>query len=476
MNNKMATGHINRLIWQMGLPMILSMVLQAVYNVVDTVFVINSSAATQGNAALTAAFPIQLIIIAVGVGTGVGINSMLSRALGENDRKKASRIAGNGIFLAVVIYLIFFIFGIALAKPYMKLMSSETAVIKMGTEYLRICCCFSAGAIGFTVYERFLQATGKTVHSMLAQITGALSNIVLDYIFVLVMDWGVAGAAWATVIGQVLSLIIAMIFHYFSNREINGNIEYVKPSAKIIGAVYKIGIPAAIMQSLLALMMFSVLQVFRFIENKTAMTLMINAYGIYYKIMQTALFACFGLSNTLISIVAFNSGMGDKARLRAAIRYGLINSILVSGAITVIFQLLAVPVSELFGMSLPEISDDGIAKADILSVCQTAIHISSIGYIFMGINVAAQGIMQGLRKIYQPIIIAVMRLIVFVIPFAVYYCLCGNTETRFWQTFIFSELLTAIYSMTVVIKIYGQSEAAAQAQSPEEANIPHRNR
>jgi len=208
--NKMGTVPVNPLIWSMGLPMVLSMILQAVYNVVDTIFVINSNAATQGNAALTAAFPVQILIIAVGVGTGVGINALLSGKLGEKDNKTASRVAGNGIFLAMVIYMVFLMFGLFLAKPYMQLMSGDPIVVSMGTEYLRICCCFSMGAVGFTVYERFLQATGKTVHSMAAQIAGAVCNIILDYVFVMVFGWGAAGAAWATVIGQILSLFAAM--------------------------------------------------------------------------------------------------------------------------------------------------------------------------------------------------------------------------------------------------------------------------
>ncbi len=445
--NKMGTDHVNKLIWKMGLPMILSMVLQAVYNVVDTIFVINSTASTQGNAALTAAFPIQILIIAVGVGTGVGINAMLSRKLGEEDKETVNCVAGNGIILAILIYALFLIFGMFLAKPYMRLMSSDAVVIGMGTEYLQICCCFSFGAVGFTVYERFLQATGKTIHSMTAQVAGAVCNIILDYIFVIVFDWGVAGAAWATVIGQVVSLITAIALHYGLNKEIDGHIRYIKPSSKIIGTIYKIGIPAAVMQALLAAMMFIILQIFKVIDNGVTMTLMINAYGIYYKIMQTALFACFGLSNTLITIVSFNFGMRDARRLKQSIKYGIINSVIVSAVIMFLFQLFATPVSELFGMSLPELSADGIAKTDILSACETAMHIATLGYVFMSISVAVQGILQGFRSVYKPIIISLLRLIVFVVPFALLFCIGENVSVHFWWTFVIAEVLTAICSL-----------------------------
>lgn len=450
MKNKMGSTRVNKLIWTMGLPMILSMVLQAVYNVVDTIFVINSNAATQGNAALTAAFPIQILIIAIGVGTGVGINAMLSRKLGEGDKETVNRVAGNGIFLAILIYVVFLFFGLFLANPYMRLMSSDSVVVSMGTEYLQICCCLSIGAIGFTVYERFLQATGKTLHSMIAQVLGAVCNIVLDYVFVIVLEWGVAGAAWATIIGQILSLVTAMVLHYSINREIDGHVRFITPSGKIIKTIYKIGVPAAVMQALLAVMMFIVLQIFKVIDDGVTMALMINAYGIYYKIMQTALFACFGLSNTLITMVSFNYGLKDKERLREIVKFGIVNSVIVSAVIFLLFQLFAVPVSELFGMSLPELSADGIAKTDILSTCETAIHIATIGYVFMSISVAIQGILQGFRNVYKPIIISFLRLIVFVVPFALIFCLGENVTNDFWWTFVIAEILTAVCSLLLL--------------------------
>ncbi len=441
--NKMGTVPVNPLIWSMGLPMVLSMILQAVYNVVDTIFVINSNAATQGNAALTAAFPVQILIIAVGVGTGVGINALLSGKLGEKDNKTASRVAGNGIFLAMVIYMVFLMFGLFLAKPYMQLMSGDPIVVSMGTEYLRICCCFSMGAVGFTVYERFLQATGKTVHSMAAQIAGAVCNIILDYVFVMVFGWGAAGAAWATVIGQILYLFAAMALHYRLNKEIDGSFHFIKPSGKIIRTIYKIGVPAAIMQALLAVMMFVVLQIFKVIDDGTTMILMINTYGIYYKIMQTALFAGFGLSNTLITIVSYNYGRQDKQRLKQVIRFGIVNSVIVAAVIMLLFQVFAAPISDLFGLSLPEQSADGIRKEDILSTCETAMHIATLGYIFMSISVSVQGILQGFRNIYKPIVISLLRLIVFVVPFAVLFCMSKYVTTIFWLTFVIAEMLTA---------------------------------
>lgn len=247
--NKMAVAPMNRLLWKMGLPMIISMVLQAMYNVVDSIFVANmGEKGALANQALTLAFPIQILIIAIGVGTGVGINAILSKSLGEKNQEKVNKIAGNGIFLSLVIFIIFFLFGFFGSEWFISLFASgNEEVIEMGTTYLKICTCFSLGSIGYTVYERFLQATGKTMLSTIAQITGALTNIVLDYVFIFPLKMGVAGAAWATIIGQFVSLFMAMIFHYTKNKEIENGLRYLKPSKDLLLGIYKIGASAAIM-------------------------------------------------------------------------------------------------------------------------------------------------------------------------------------------------------------------------------------
>ena len=255
--NKMAEAPMKKLLLKMGLPMIISMVLQALYNVIDSIFVANMG--EQGaiaNQALTLAFPIQILIIAIGVGTGIGLNALLSKSLGEKNKEKANKIAGNGIFLSICIFIVFLLFGAFGSKWFISLFSNgNNEVLAMGTTYLKICTCLSLGSIGYTVYERFLQATGKTMLSTISQISGAVTNIILDYIFIFPLKMGVAGAAWATVIGQFISLFIAMFFHYIKNKEINGNLKYIKPEIGIIKGIYKIGISAAIMQALLSVMM-----------------------------------------------------------------------------------------------------------------------------------------------------------------------------------------------------------------------------
>ena len=301
--NKMAIAPMNKLFWKMGLPMIISMVLQALYNVVDSIFVANiGSKGAIANQALTYAFPIQIIIIAIGVGTGVGLNALLSKSLGEKNQEKVNRIAGNGVFLSICIYIIFLLFGIFGSEWFISLFTKEPEIINMGTTYLKICTCLSLGSIGYTIYERFLQSTGKTLLSTISQISGAITNIILDYVFIYIFNMGVTGAAWATIIGQFISFFIAMYFHYTKNKEINGNIKYIKPEIKIIKEIYNIGISAALMQALLAVMMAGMNAILGLAQ--TNQTLMISSFGIYYKIQQIALFSAFGLSNTIISILS----------------------------------------------------------------------------------------------------------------------------------------------------------------------------
>lgn len=441
----MGNQKISKLIWSMGLPMILSMVLQALYNVVDTVFVINmGEEGALGNLALSAVFPVQIMMIAIGVGTGVGINALLSKSLGEGDKQTANKVAGNGIFLALVFYCIFLLFGLFCSKPYMRLMSSNADVVEMGAEYLSICCCISIGSIGFAIAERFLIATGKTTLSMIAQVVGALTNILLDYVFIFPLGMGIAGAAYATVIGQVVSMVIALVAHYVVNKEIDGNLKYVKPNMKIIKNIYKIGFPAFLMQGMLALMMFGVLLIIGTIDDVYTVNLLSGSYGIYYKLMQTALFASFGLSNTLISITSYNYGMKNYDRIRETIKYGIIDSIIVTAVITVIYQALAGPISELFALTIEESSI--VSKSDVIATCKTALHIATIGYVFMGFSVAIQGVLQGESEVYSPLIISALRLIVLVLPVAYLFTLDKNVVNTIWWTFPIAEVVTAVVS------------------------------
>lgn len=444
--NKMAIAPMNKLILKMGLPMIISMVLQALYNVIDSIFVANMG--TKGaiaNQALTYAFPIQIMIIAIGVGTGVGLNALLSKSLGENDRKKVNKIAGNGIFLSICIYIIFLLFGLFGTKWFISLFTNDKEIIKMGTTYLKICTCLSLGSVGYTVYERFLQATGKTMLSTISQISGAFTNIILDYIFIYPLKMGVAGAAWATIIGQFISLFIAMYFHYTKNNEIDGSIKYINPDINLIKGIYSIGVSAALMQALLAVMMAGMNAILGLAQVNQ--TVLIGSFGIYYKIQQIALFSAFGLSNTIISILSFNYGMQDKKRIDDCIKYGIIDTIIVNLIISILFEIFAYPLANLFGLA-------GGTTKEIISVCTIALRISSIGFVFMGISVAIQGVLQSIRYALKPLIISLLRLVIFVFPIAFLFTKSNNVTEIVWWTFPIAEVLTSIISLFILKDSY----------------------
>ena len=428
--NKMAIEPINKLILKMGLPMIVSMVLQALYNVIDSIFVANmGSTGAIANQALTYAFPIQIMIIAIGVGTGVGLNALLSKSLGENDN------------------IFFLIFGLFFSKWFISLFTNDKEIIKMGTTYLKICTCLSLGSIGYTVYERFLQATGKTMLSTISQISGAVTNIVLDYIFIYPLDMGVAGAAWATIIGQFVSLFIAMYFHYKKNKEIDGSLKYINPDGGIIKAIYSIGVSAALMQALLAVMMAGMNAILGLAQ--VDQTVLIGSFGIYYKIQQIALFSAFGLSNTIISILSFNYGMQDRKRIDDCIKYGIMDTMIVTLIISILFEVFAYPLANLFGLA-------GGETKEIIKVCTIALRISSIGFIFMGISVAIQGILQSIRYALRPLIISLLRLVIFVFPVAFLFTKSSEVVKIIWWTFPIAEILTSIIALFILKDSYNR--------------------
>lgn len=318
---------------------------------------------------------------------------------------------------------------------------------KMGTTYLKICTCLSLGSIGYTVYERFLQATGKTMLSTISQISGAVTNIVLDYIFIYPLDMGVAGAAWATIIGQFVSLFIAMYFHYKKNKEIDGSLKYINPDGGIIKAIYSIGVSAALMQALLAVMMAGMNAILGLAQ--VDQTVLIGSFGIYYKIQQIALFSAFGLSNTIISILSFNYGMQDRKRIDDCIKYGIMDTMIVTLIISILFEVFAYPLANLFGLA-------GGETKEIIKVCTIALRISSIGFIFMGISVAIQGILQSIRYALRPLIISLLRLVIFVFPVALLFTRSSDVVKIVWWTFPIAEVLTSIIALLILKDSYNR--------------------
>lgn len=252
--NRMGTMPVGKLMLSMGIPMVLSMMLQAVYNIVDSAFVSNMRENGElALNALTLAFPVQMLMVAIGIGTGVGTNALLARSIGEGRREKASRVAGNAVFLGFVIYAAFLLFGCFGVDFYIRTQTSNPIIARMAGEYLRICCIISMGCVFFSIFEKLLQATGRSLFSTIAQVAGAVTNMILDPILIYglfgVPELGVAGAAYATVIGQIVSALLGLIFHLRMNREIKNGLAYIRPSGKIVKEIYMIGLPAIIAQA-----------------------------------------------------------------------------------------------------------------------------------------------------------------------------------------------------------------------------------
>ena len=440
--NKMGIIPIKKLMITMGMPMILSMILQALYNIVDSYFVSNiPGMGDYAVNALTLAFPIQMLMIAIGVGTGVGVNSLLSKSIGEGNREKASHISGNAIFIGICIYLVFLVFGLFGVNSYITSQTTNSIITEMGNSYLSICTIFSFGVVQFTIYEKLLQATGRTTLSTIAQITGAVSNMILDPILISGMfglpAMGVNGAAYATIIGQILSCIMDMIFHYKFNKDIDSKLKYMKPQKHIIVEMYKVGIPAIVMQALMSVMTYGVNIIFGALSIS-----LVTAYGVYYKIQQFVFFAAFGMNNAIIPIIGFNYGKRDEKRVNEAIKYGMIYTLIIMAIGMVILQLFAKQLIGIFALS---------EQTQIL--CIKAIRIVTLGYLFVGANVAYQGIFQALGCGVRSLIVSLIRLIVVTLPLAWVLTKLQNAQNIVWISFPIAEACAFIIAIIFMKQI-----------------------
>lgn len=404
-SNKMKDMPVNKLMVNMGIPMILSMALQAVYNIVDSAFVGNMKVGSEAALnALTLVFPVQMLMVALGIGTGVGTNSLLARTLGQGDTKKAAKVAGNSLFLGAVIYAVCLLFGIAGVKAYISSQTTDPEVITMGTDYLRICCVLSFGIVFFSLFEKLLQTTGRSIYSTIGQVTGAVINIILDPIMIYgigpVPEMGVAGAAYATVIGQIASCILLLVFHIKLNREFEHGFRYMKPDGRIVREIYSIGLPAILAQALMSVMVYAMNLILKF--NAAAQT----AYGLFYKVQQFVLFLAFGLRDAITPIIAFAYGMKDRNRIRDGIKYGLMY--------TTALMILGTIITEIFPGAFATLFNAGASREYFVG----AMRIISISFIFAGANVAYQGIYQALDGGIESLVISLIRQLVLILPLA----------------------------------------------------------
>lgn len=444
--NKMRSTPPYQLLLKMGIPMIFSMVLQAMYNIVDSAFVSNIKQNGENALnALTLAFPLQMLMVAISIGTGVGVNALVSKSLGQGDREKASHIAGNGIFLAIIIYVVFLLFGLFGISPYIASQTNDSLISEMGGSYLRICCILSMGIVFFSIYEKLLQANGNPLYSTIAQIAGAVCNMVLDPIFIYgwfgLPELGVIGAAYATVIGQLLSCLLALILHLKKDKQISNRLQYWKPNSSIIKSIYAIGMPAILAQALMSVMTYSM----NLILGSVSVA-MVTTYGLYYKIQQFILFAAFGLRDAITPVFSFYHGMHSRARIRYGIQYGMLYTWIIMLAGTILVELLAIPFTKLFGLS-----------GETAILCMQAMQIISLSFLFAGTNIAFQGIFQALDGGMESLVISVCRQILFVLPVAWLFSLAVK-ETKehtwlIWLTFPIAEFVSMVIGYLLMQRI-----------------------
>lgn len=402
--NKMGTMPIPKLLITMSLPMILSMLVQAFYNIVDSIFVAQLS--EEALTAVSLAFPIQNLMIAVAAGTGVGVNALLSKSLGEHNYEEANSIGKNGIFLAICSYLVFAVFGILGSRLFFAMQTDDALIIQYGTDYMSIITIISIGIFLQITFERLMQSTGRTIFNMITQGIGAIINIILDPILIFGLfglpRMEVAGAALATVIGQIIAVIIAVICNHKYNKEINVSMKGFRPDKRVIGNIYKIGIPSIIMQSIGSLTTFAMNNIL-LMFSATAATVL----GIYFKLQSFVFMPVFGLTNGMIPIIAFNYGARNKKRIYDTFKLSVIIAVSIMIIGMLIFQAIPEHLLLMFD-----------ASENMLAIGVSALRKISICFIFAGFCIVSGSVFQALGNGVYTLIMSACRQLFVIIPIA----------------------------------------------------------
>lgn len=435
--NKMGVMPINKLLLSMSLPMMLSMLVQALYNIVDSIFVsrVNEYAVR----AVSLAFPVQSLMIALAVGTAVGVNALLSRALGEKNYERVNTVAANGLFAIIVCYLLFFIVGLTLVKPFMASQSDVEQVRVYGNAYLSICCIFSIGIYIQTIFERLLQSTGNTFYTMITQGIGAVTNIILDPIMIFgyfgFPRMEAAGAAVATVCGQIVAAIAAMIFHFRYNKEVRMKFKGFRPSLSVLGQIYAVGAPSIVVQAIGSVMTYG-------------MNLILAAYGVaqtvfglYFKLQSFVFMPIFGLNNGMVPIVAYNYGAGSRERVVEVIKRSIVYAVSIMLVGLLIMQVIPDKLLLLFN-----------AQEELLQVGVPALRTISLSFIFAGYCIIAGSVFQALGNGIYSMIVSIARQLVVLLPVAYLLSLTGQVS-NIWWAFPIAELMSTSFTTFFLIRI-----------------------
>lgn len=436
--NKMGIMPINKLLITMSLPIMMSMLVQALYNVVDSIFVarISEDALT----AVSLAFPMQALMIAIGSGTSVGINAVLSKSLGEKNQGKVNKTANNGIFLAVLCYIVFLLIGIFVVGSFYYAQTDNEAIIAYGKEYLTIICSFSLGIYSQMMFERLLQSTGRTFYAMLTQGAGAITNLILDPILIFGLfgmpKLGVAGAAIATVIGQSIAAILALILNIKKNEEIKLSLKGFTPDFDIIKQIYAIGIPSIIVQVGGSIMVFGMNQILiAFSSTATAL------FGVYYKLQSFIFMPIFGLTNGMMPIVAYNFGAGKRDRVVQTVKLGVIYATAIMTLGFLSFQIFPEALLAMFN-----------ASEVMMSIGVTALRIVSISFLFAGFCIICGMMFSALAHGTYGMIVSTARQLVVLLPVAYLLSLLGEVGYVWWS-YPIAEIISFVLTIIFLIRI-----------------------
>ena len=443
--NKMGILPEGKLLFNMALPMIASMLVQALYNVVDSVYVSHIDATGNAVTALGLAFPVQNMQIALSAGVAVGVNALLSRSLGEGNREKANYAAGNGIFLTLITVCAFMLFGAFGARPFFEVQSSDAAVNAGGISYVSICCLLSLGLFAEVLFERMLQATGRTVYTMITQGTGAIINILLDPVFIFgyfgVPAMGIAGAAVATVIGQWVAAGLALLFNLKCNPDIRLGFSYCKPQKAILRDVLAVGFPSALMMAISSVMNFGMNQILLGFGGTTGKAAA-GVFGVYYKLQSFFFMPVFGLNNATISIVAYNFGHRQPKRILRTLRLSCAVALSIMLLGLAVFQIIPAVLLNIFNLN-----------DEFMDVGKAALRIISINFPLAAFGIALSGSFQALGKGVYATVTSLSRQLVMLLPVAFLLSLTG-VVSNVWWAFPISEFVSLVITVLFFLRIY----------------------
>ena len=439
--NKMGTMPVNKLLVTMSLPMVISMIVQALYNIVDSIFV--SRLSEDALTAVSMAFPMQNLMISVAVGTGVGINAMLSRALGEKKFEAANKTAENGLFIEVLGYVLFLLIGIFVTKPFFLAQAGAGDIANMGIEYTRICLLMSFGIFMQIGFERILQSTGRTIFTMITQSTGAIINIILDPILIFGLfgmpKMGVAGAAIATVTGQICAAILAITFNLTKNPDVHISFKGFKPQIIFVKNILSVGIPSIIMSSVGSAMTFGM--------NKILITFSSTAvavFGVYFKLNSFVFMPVFGLNNGMVPIVSYNYGAQNKKRLTKTIKLAIMYAVCIMFIGIMLFQFIPDVLLRLFD-----------ASDHMLEIGIPALRVISLSFAFAGICIVISSSLQALGHGFLSMMISITRQLIILLPSAYILAKFGGIHAVWWS-FNIAEIASLTLSLLFFKHMYNK--------------------